>query len=100
MKEKEIEVLEYLKLLKREGKIKDYGYSEYKYWSGIPYIELKGCCCPLFLAETFTFAGNQVIKTIYDYKDYKKVFKRIFDNKKLIEDAYIYDYGTLKILLI
>ncbi len=98
MNEKETKqriILNYIKQLKEEGKIKDYGFDTYSYWDCIPYIETEKGLMRIFLAKRYIYYGSACIKTIYDYKDWKKVINTILDNQKILEEQYIYDYDSL-----
>lgn len=89
-------IFNYLKQLKEEGKIKDYGFETFQYWDNIPYIELEKANCLMFLCETYNANGALSIKTIDKFKDYKRVINRIIDNQKILEEYYINNYGILK----
>lgn len=73
MKEKLIEIL---KKLKKEGKIKDYGFEEYLYWNNIPVIYFNNGGY-IYLAKTHSESGTTNVWTLEDLKTERVLKEKI-----------------------
>lgn len=95
---KENKIKAYLKRLKEDGKIKDFGVNKFEAWRGVPYILLNNDC-KIALADTFYSNNSLCIKTIYDYSmQYieKRYIKTILKCQEEIKQYNIISYKDLK----
>ena len=83
MKEKLIEIL---KKLKTEKKIKDYAFGEYLYWNDIPVIYFNNGG-HIYLAKTHSESGTTNVWTLEDLKSEKNLKEKI--NLILNEEDFI-----------
>lgn len=89
MEEKRKIAINYLKKLKQDKKIEDYGFEKWSYWDNVPYIEINGK--QVFLAKTFYYLRNLCIKTIFDYKSkqgMENFVKKCIEENRIITDIF------------
>lgn len=88
----------YLKKLKKDGKIKDFGVDSFDAWRNVPFVLLNNDC-QIALADTFYYKNSLCIKTIYDYSmQYieKRYIKTILKCQEEIKQYNITSYKDLK----
>lgn len=88
----------YLKRLKKDGKIKDFGVDNFGTWRNVPCVLLNNDC-KIALADTFYYKNSLCIKTIYDYSmQYieKRYIKTILKCQEEIKQYNITSYKDLK----
>lgn len=71
-------IVNYLKDLEKEGKIKEFYYDNYNYWQGVPFVKLNNGK-EVALVKTFYYSRSLCIKTIFDYKNISYVKEKIND---------------------
>lgn len=86
-----------LKEFKENGKIKDYGFEEYRYWQGIPVIYLNNGG-HIFLAKIWCRDGATNIYTLDKLETEKEIKDKL--EKILIEEETVLDCccGDISIL--
>lgn len=85
----------------KKGLIKDYDFTTYNYWQGVPYILLNNGN-EIILAKIFYTYNSLAIKTIYDYNiNYVNnvYLKNILENQDNIKEYNIRTYGELLTML-